>query len=71
MPVHTGKQRHLADESDLQWFAKELNEALIVKVRGVLGGDEGERHHIVESYHAIRHGNARSETCGRHQDAEF
>ena len=26
----------------LQWFAKELSEALIVKVRGVLGGDEGD-----------------------------
>ena len=32
----------LADENDLQWFAKELNEALIVRVRGVLGGDEGD-----------------------------
>ena len=32
----------LADENDLQWFAKELNEALIVKVRRVLGGDEGD-----------------------------
>ena len=29
----------LADESDLQWFARELHEALAVKVRGVLGGD--------------------------------
>ena len=29
----------LAGERDMQWFAKELNEALIVKVRGVLGGD--------------------------------
>ena len=26
----------------LKWFAKELSEALIVKVCGVLGGDEGD-----------------------------
>ena len=32
----------LADENDLPWCAKELNEALIVKVSGVLGGDEGD-----------------------------
>ena len=39
----------------LQWFAKELSEALIVKVRGVLGGDEGDLEGItVESYHGIR-----------------
>ena len=46
----------LADESDLQWFAKELNEALIVEVRGVLGGDEGGLKEITlfVSYHAIR-----------------
>ena len=30
-----------ADESDLQWFAKELAEALTVKARGLLGGDDG------------------------------
>ena len=29
-----------ADENDLQWFA-EPKEALIVKVRGVLGADNG------------------------------
>ena len=29
----------LWDENDLQRFTKELNEALIVKVRGVLCGD--------------------------------
>ena len=42
---------------DLQLFAQELNEALIVTVRGVLGGDEGdllEENHMVESYRAIR-----------------
>ena len=29
-------------ESDLRWSAKELNEVLIVNVRGVLGGDESD-----------------------------
>ena len=32
----------LVDENDLQWLAKEMNEALIVRVRGVFGGDEGD-----------------------------
>ena len=40
----------LAGENDLRWFVKELNEALIVKVRGVLGGGN----HSVEQYRAIR-----------------
>ena len=31
----------LADDNELQRFAKELNEALIAEVCGVLGGDEG------------------------------
>ena len=39
---HGGNFVMLADENDLPWCAKELNEALIVKVRGVLGGDEGD-----------------------------
>ena len=42
---------------ELQLFAKELNEALIGKVRGVLGGDEGDllgENHMVDSYRAIR-----------------
>ena len=30
------------DENDRQWSAKELNEALIVKFRGVLGENEGD-----------------------------
>ena len=83
----------LADEGDLQWFAK-VNEALIVKVRGVLGGGEGDMKEITVLHRIMRygqtlndgpffewegrsdasgnrHGNAPSETCGRHQDAEF
>ena len=32
----------LVDETDLQLIAKELNEALIVKVCGVLGSDESD-----------------------------
>ena len=42
---------------DLHLFTQEFNEALIGKVRGVLGGDEGdllEENHTVESYRAIR-----------------
>ena len=42
------------DERDLLWLAKELDEALIVGVRGVLRGGEGERNHTVESSRAIR-----------------
>ena len=36
----------LADDDDLQWFAQELHEALVVKVRGVLGSDEGDLEEI-------------------------
>ena len=34
----------LANESDLQWFAKELNEALIVKVQ--VGGSSERKHSV-------------------------
>ena len=67
----------LADESDLQWFAKELAESLIVKARGVLGGDEGDlkKGHSAESYRAVRTNHkwlatlwmgSRYEECGNH-----
>ena len=46
----------LADESDLQWFAKELAEALIVKARGVLGGDEGGLKDTILLNRNVRHG---------------
>ena len=39
MLFHGGGFVILGDEHDLQWFAKELNEAPIVKVRDVLGAD--------------------------------
>ena len=45
----------LADENDLQWFAKELNEALVVKVRDVLGGDEGDLKKIALLNRIVRH----------------
>ena len=70
---------------------KELLEALIVKARGLLGGDEDDLNDTIllnrvrtnHEWLAIlgmgsrseacgdHHGNARSETCGWHQDAEF
>ena len=72
---------------DLQLFPQELNEVLIVTVRGKLGGNEGDvlqENHMVESYRAIRtdhewlaeargnqHGNICSETCRSQQGTEF
>ena len=58
-------------------FSKKLNEALIVKVRGVLGGDDGDpkENHTVEPYHAMRTYHewlaflgveSRSKACGNH-----
>ena len=46
----------LADENYLEWFAKELNEALIVKIRGELDGDEGSLKKIALLYRIVRHG---------------
>ena len=46
----------LADENDLEWFAKQLNEALIVKVRGVLGGDRGDLKKITLLSRIVRYG---------------
>ena len=46
----------LADESYLQWFAQELTEALTVKVRGVLGGDEGDLKEITLLNRILRYG---------------
>ena len=70
-----------ANESDLQLFAKELNETLIVKVRGVLlnriarYGQSTNGRPFLEWEAGPRrghhHGNARSETCRSHQDSEF
>ena len=45
----------LSDESDLQCFANELNEALTVKVRGVLGGEEGDLKEITLLNRIMRH----------------
>ena len=44
----------MASENDLQCFAKELNEALIVKVRGVLGGDEGDLRELTSLNRFVR-----------------
>ena len=44
----------LEGEKDLQWFAKELNEAWIVKVRGVLSGNEGGLKDIALSNRFVR-----------------
>ena len=46
----------LADESDLQRFAKELAEALIVKVCGVLGEDEGGVSETILVNRTVRYG---------------
>ena len=46
----------LADENDLEWFAKQLNEALIEKVRGVLGGDRGDFKTITLLSRIMRYG---------------
>ena len=67
----------LADESYLQWFAQELTEALTVKVRGVLGGDEGDLKEITLLNRILRYGlimhrlailgmESRSEARGHH-----
>ena len=50
----------LADENDLQWFAKELGQALIVKVRGVRGADDDGSKDITLLNRMARHGQTMS-----------
>ena len=45
----------LEDEDDRRWFAKELKEALIVKVRGLLGSGEGGLKEITLLSRIVRH----------------
>ena len=46
----------VADDNDLQWFAKELSEALVVKIRGVLGEDVGDLKEITLLNRTMRYG---------------
>ena len=57
---HDGNFAILADEENLQWLAKELNEALIIKVCGVLVEDERNLKEIKLLSCIVRHGQTAS-----------